>query len=206
MIVIMGLMVLNFVISWWNARTVGRIWSESKELGGMSRVLAVSGYIMSIAGFTIVYVNILLMLISVIGPYTEYMNNSQSEMLSSLISDLSYVLIITAVLPTGMIIWINSLITFWKRKSLRTGGVALYNTFATLSNTVSAVRNVPSALQGIKRALSNNERGSGNVIIIAIIVVSVAVLGGYFTASSIMRKADRNYDLGYEITKQKLAN
>lgn len=198
------MLAVNFAISWWNARTVGKMWSESKAIGGFPRVLAVSGYIMSIAGFTIVYVTILTFLVGYFGPRFG-LEQGVANQLVSLISDLSYVLIITAILPTGIIIWINSLITFWRHKSLRTGGVAAWNTFATVSNTINAARNMPSAVNGIKKALSNNERGSGNIIILAFLIVLAAILGGYFTASAIMHRQDREYDFVEKVTGQKLA-
>ena len=53
---------LNFIISWANANYVGRYWSESKEVGGSFRVNIVVSYIMSIAGFTMVYYYILLLI------------------------------------------------------------------------------------------------------------------------------------------------
>lgn len=203
----MGIMlIVNFAISWMNARTVGKMWSESKAIGGFPRVLAISGYIMSIAGFTMVYVTLLTIIIANVAPNYDYLSDFQAQMLLGFINDLSYVLIITAVLPTGIIIWINSLITFWRHKNLRTGAVAAWNTFATISNTVSAARNMPSAVGGIKRVLSNNDRGSGNIIIIGVIVVLAAILGGYFTASAIMHKQDRDYDFVEKVTGKKLAS
>ena len=198
------MLVVNFLISWWNARTVGKMWSESKAMGGFPRVLAVSGYIMSVAGFTMVYVTILILLIGNFGP-SFGLDSADANMLLNLVSDLSYILIVMAILPTGIIIWINSLITFWRHKSLRTGGVALWNTFATVSNTINAARNVPSAINGLKRAFSNNDRGSGNILILGIIIVLAAVLGGYFTASAIIHKQDKNYDFVEKVTGQKLA-
>lgn len=199
------MLAVNFVISWWNARSVGKMWSESKSIGGFPRVLAVSGYIMAVAGFTMVYVTLLMIIISKAGLYFDFLDESQSQMLMSFVYDLSYVLIVMAIIPTGIIIWINSLITFWRHKSLRTGGVAAWNTFATISNTINTARNMPSALGGIKRALSNNERGSGNIILLAIIIVLAAILGGYFTASTIVHKQDREYDFVEKVTGQKLA-
>lgn len=198
-------LVINFAISWWNARTVGKMWSESKAIGGFPRVLAVSGYIMAVAGFTIVYVTLLLIGISYAAPYFDFLEPYQTQQLLDFINSLSYFLIVMAILPTGIIIWINSLITFWRHKNLRTGGVAAWNTFATISNTISAARNMPSAINGIKKALSNNERGSGNIVILGIIVVLAAILGGYFTASAIVHKQDKNYDFVEKVTGQKLA-
>jgi hypothetical protein len=202
-IFIVIMLVVNFGISWWNARSVGKMWSESKAIGGFPRVLTVSGYIMAVAGFTIVYVTILMFIVGYVGPRFGLSYDTAYTLLS-LIGDLSYVLIMAAIIPTGIIIWINSLIVFWRHKSLRTGGVALWNTFATVSNVISATRNMPSAINGIKRALSS-DRGNGNIVILALIIVLAAILGGYFTASAIVHKQDREYDFVERVTGQKLA-
>ncbi len=37
---ILLLVILNFGISWWNAKVTGQIWLESKAIGGISRVMA----------------------------------------------------------------------------------------------------------------------------------------------------------------------
>jgi len=56
------LLAVNFIISWSNANYVGRYWSESKEVGGSFRAYIIAGYIMAIAGFTMVYGYILLLI------------------------------------------------------------------------------------------------------------------------------------------------
>jgi hypothetical protein len=198
------LLVVNFGISWWNATAVGRIWSEAKQMGGGTRVLVVSGYIMAIAGFTMVYSTILAYIVATVGPHTEYLSQGNAQLLLQLISDMSYLLIIFAIIPTGIIIWINSLITFWKHKSLRTGGIAAWNTYATARNIISASRYAPSAFRRIAKSVKGS-KNNGAIILLAIVIVLLAVLGGYFTASAIMKHADRKYDLFGAVNNQKLA-
>ena len=188
------MMALNFGISWYNAHTVGRIWSESKHMGKGTRALAVSGYIMSICGFTMVYSIILMLLFSYLGPNLMKMPAETSAFLLQLVADLSYVLIALAIIPTGIIITVNSMISFWKRKSLRGGVIAGWNTFATVSNVISAARNMPSAFSRIASSIKN-QRGNGGIILLAVLIVLIAILGGYFTASAIMKRADRKFDL-----------
>jgi predicted histidine transporter YuiF (NhaC family) len=199
------LLAVNFGISWFNANTVGRIWSESKQIGGGARVLAVAGYVMAIAGFTMVYSVIIIAIIAALGNAGGYFTPEQLQLLIGLSSDLTYVLIVLAVIPTGIIIWINSLISFWKHKSLRSGGIAAWNSFAMVSNVISASRNLPSAFGRIFSSLKN-QRGNGAIILLALVVVACAVLGGYFTASAIVKKADRKYDLFSKVGMGKLAS
>jgi hypothetical protein len=183
---------VNFAISVWNANSVGKIWTESKYMGGGVRVLAVCGYIMAVAGFTMVYSIIIIAIIAATQGF-GYLDPQSAELLVRFIGDLSYILIAFAVIPTGIIITINSLVAFWKNKNLRTGAIGAWNTFATVSNVVSAARSMPSAFGRIISSVKNN-RNSG-VIVLAIVVVALCVLGGYFTASAIVKRADKKYDL-----------
>ena len=193
------MLVVTFGISWFNARNVGRIWSEVKHIKGVGRVVVVSGYIMAIAGFTMVYTVLAIIIVSYAAPAFGYLDQAQVATLLGLVSDLSYVLIVLAIIPTGIIIWVNSLIAFWKRKSLMNGGIAAWNTFATVRNVISASRNLPSALGRIGDTL-RRQRGNSAIVILAVVIVLFAILGGYFTASAIMKRADKRYDLFSQVT------
>ena len=200
-LIMIGLLALNFGISWWNAKNVGKIWSESKQIGGGTRALAIVGYAMAVVGFTMVYVIILIAIIAAVGPMTGYLSSDDTQYLLSLISDMSYILITTAIIPLGIIAWINSLIRFWKNKSLKTGGIAAWNTFANVRNVINASRNMPSAISRLTGSLKKSDGKSG-LVILAIIAVLCAILGGYFTASAIVKKADRKYDLFADVQGQ----
>jgi hypothetical protein len=42
-IFLFGLLILNFGISWWNAWVTGRVWRETKAMGGLMRLVAWAG-------------------------------------------------------------------------------------------------------------------------------------------------------------------
>lgn len=204
MLLLIFMLVLNFIISWANASYVGRYWSESKEVGGSFRVYIVAGYIMAIAGFTMVYGYILLLIsptilqIAAVAPETILM----FEQLSA---DLIYLFCVVTIIPTGFYIWIRSLKTFWEKKTLANGLTAGWNSFAQVHNTISAARNAPSALGRVAKALFGGKDKKDNTIIVlaAIFVLIVAIFGGYFTASAIMKKADREYDMFEDLQRRK---
>ena len=188
---------LNFIISWANANYVGRYWSESKEVGGSFRAYIVVGYIMAIAGFTMVYGYILL-LISPFFLQLANVNQDKILMFEQLSSDLSYLFCAVTVIPTGFYIWIRSLKNFWEEKTLSNGLTAGWNSYAQIHNTVSAARNVPSAISGVAETLfggKGKKKGNTIIVLLAIFVLILAIFGGYFTASAIMKKADREYDM-----------
>jgi predicted permease len=63
-----------------------------------------------------------------------------------------------------------------------------------ISNVISASRNLPSAFSRIANSLKN-QRGNSSIVMLALVIVACCVLGGYFTTSAIMKRADRKYDL-----------
>lgn len=195
------LLALNFAISWSNASYVGRYWSESKQVGGSFRVYMVTGYIMAIAGFTMVYGYILLLVSPYILPLLKV---SQETILAvqSLSTDLIYLFCVATIIPTGFYIWIRSLKTFFEEKTLSAGLTAGWNTFAQVHNVVNAAREVPNALSRIADALLGKGKKKNDktiIVVLAILIVAVAIFGGYFTASYIMKKADREYDMFSEL-------
>lgn len=196
---------LNFMISWANASYVGRYWSESKEVGGSFRVYIVVGYIMAIAGFTMVYSYILL-LVSPVFLQMAKVDQDTILMFEQLSSDLIYIFCVVTMIPTGFYIWIRSLKNFWEQKTLSSGLTAGWNSFAQIHNTVSAARNTPSALGRIGKSLfggKSKKKGNTIIVLCAIFVLILAIFGGYFTASAIMKKADREYDMFADLQKKK---
>lgn len=207
-IVLLVLMLaLNFGISWANANYVGRYWSESKAIGGSFRVYIVIGYIMAIAGFTMVYGYILLL----ISPFFMQLANVNPEtilMFEQLASDLIYLFCVVTIIPTGFYIWIRSLQNFWENRTLSSGLTAGWNSYAQLHNTINAARYTPSAISRVADALfggKSKKKGNTIIVLLAIFVLIIAIFGGYFTASTIMKNADREYDMFAEL-KQRNSN
>ena len=196
MIFVILILAFDFFISYCNASYCGRYWSESKSTGGSFRAYVVSGYVMAIAGFTMVYGYIVIMLLPYILPLFSAFEDTDMTALIQLSSDLLYVMIAVAVIPSGFIIWFRSVANAWKQRSFGNIVTAGWNTYAQVHNTVSACREMPSALKRISKALLGGKKKKGNQYLgaIAILVIIIALLGGYFTASAIMKKADSEYD------------
>lgn len=191
------LLLFNFFISWGNAKNCGRYWSESKVMGGSFRIYVISGYVMSIAGFTMVYWYVLALALPYVLPIFMEMSENDLMRIMQLSSDMTYILLVLAIVLSGFIIWFKSVANFWERKTLGNGFVAGYNTFAQAHNTINACRELPSAFSRVVSFLFDGDDDDdikGKLVAIAIILVIVALLAGYFTASSIMKKADREYD------------
>lgn len=189
---------LNFIISWYNAYAVGKYWSESKEIGGWVRISAVAGYAMAIIGFTLVYGCLLLLAFPYVAPLIPALKDVDVTEIMQLTSDLLYLLIGTAILPVGIIIWFESVVKFWRNKTFRSGATAAWNTYAQVRNTVNFARQAPSAFGRVVEVLfdgkSKKKKGNEVLILAAILIIILAACGGYFTASAILKKADREFD------------
>lgn len=195
---------LNFMISWANANYVGRYWSESKKVGGSFRTYIIVGYIMAIAGFTMVYGYILLL----ISPTILQLAGVEDEIIlkfEQLSSDLVYLFCVVTMIPTGFYIWIRSLKDAWEKRTLSNILTAGWNSYAQVHNTISAARNVPSALGRVVEALwddDDDDKGNRIIVLCAVVLLLVAIFGGYFTASAIMKKADREYDMFEDLKRR----
>ena len=195
---------LNFIISWANASYVGRYWTESKKVGGSFRVYIIVGYIMAIAGFTMVYGYILLLISPILLQIAE-VDQETILMFEQLTSDLIYLFCVVTIVPTGFYIWIRSLKNFFEKKTLANGLTAGYNTFAQLHNTMSVARNAPSAFGRVVETLfggKGKKKDNTIIILCAILILILAIFGGYFTASAIMKKADREYDMFADLQRR----
>lgn len=193
---------VNFFISWSNASYVGRYWSESREVGGSFRAYVVCGYVMAIAGFTMVYGYILLLL----APFFLQTAGVEPELImyfEELGADLLYLLVAVPIILSGFRIWVGSLRAAWEERTFSHIATAGWNSFAQIHNMVSFARNAPSAFGRVSEALfgdkksrsKSSKKGEAMMVYLAIIVVVIAVLGGYFTADAIMKHADAEYDL-----------
>src|ERR1700704_1567939 len=142
-LLISGLLLLNFAISAFNAWICGLSWYETERNGGFPRFMNWMGAIMSGCGFTWVYLIILAFLVSAIHwlpmTYVEAMLN------------LGYLIIIIPILGSGFAITVQSIIVAWRRRTLANVGVAGWNSFAQIYNTVQAISLIPKAFQGVMK-------------------------------------------------------
>ena len=174
------ILALNFGISWWNARTCGRAWVESKAVGGGIRVLVWCGAIQSAIGFSSVFLFPLIFVANALFPdyFTdEYLNGALS---------LWYLTIIFPALGTGFIITIESWIAAYRQHSVANLGVAAYNTLAQVHNTMAAIDGLRPAFESVGKMFASAMSGRGDArgkaailgLMIAILVVGLALAAG----------------------------
>jgi hypothetical protein len=183
--------VVNFAISWWNARSCGLVWAETKVMGGWHRFLVWCGAIMSASGFTWCYLILL-----VLGGYyaqASFLEPGEAPYLTpeavNAALSLGYLIIVPGVLFTGIVIWIDSLVQAWRNRTFGNIAGAAWNTFANVHNVYSAMRGMPEAWGSVKDFFggdSDSDDAKSKGILIVIVLVIVAIIGGIMTTWSII--------------------
>lgn len=183
-LLLFGLMILNFGISVFNAWSVGRSWIETRQMGGLPRFMAWMGAIMSASGFTWVYLVVLALIVQSFG----YLPMKYIQAMLSL----GYLVIIGPVLGSGLAITVQSWSYFWRERSLKRGAISGWNTFAQLYNTYEAISAVPDALKSVMEAFKDSDSDSDNKYrTLVILLVICALLGGALTTALIIRATSR---------------
>ncbi len=186
-------LLLNVVISYFNAKNVGKIWAESKAIGGWVRVLAWAGAIQSAVGFTYVYAFI----VSYIAASTGYLPPAFVGTLMSLM----YVMLVVPMLGSAIIITIQSWINAYRERSLMNLGVAGWNTFATAYNAYNAIQSFGPAIDSVQEGLgglfgdSDSDDNAARVILLAAIVL----LAGILTTNVIIRRYEASLPVSEEV-------
>jgi hypothetical protein len=183
-------LVLNFGISWLNARTCGRAWEESKAIGGAIRLLVWCGAIQSAIGFSAIFLLPLIFAAHAIFPeyFTDpYLGGA---------FNLWYVTIIFPALGSGFLITIESWIVTYRERRLMNVGVAAYNTLAQIHNTMGAVNSLGPAFRSVGKMFASVATGRGDlkgkatilVIVIAVTVVAIALCAGIMLTAALIRR------------------
>ncbi len=180
MIFVLVMLAVNFGISWFNARSVGAIWRESKAIGGWPRVTAWAGAIMSSTGFTWCYL-ITAFLIAGDKLPARYVQ---------LTMEFGYLLIVLSALGSGAVIWVDSMIVAWTKHGTASVAIAGWNTAAMAENTVEAAKTLPAILKDIF-ASDGDSDGEGVVLAYALRIVALVALSGILTTAAIVRSTMR---------------
>jgi hypothetical protein len=173
------ILLINFGISWFNAWGVGRGWVEAKMEGGWPLIEAVSGAVMSAVGFTWCY----LIVAALIASSAKLLSADDVEYLLSY----GYIIILIPLLGSGLVLTLQSWISFWRNKNLATGFAATWNTFSTYYNVHRAITILPGIFSKLG---SSSKRGRGNALILLLLIF--ALIGGTLTTIAIVRHKARS--------------
>lgn len=184
MIFMFLILLVNLVISFLNARSCGRMWAESKAIGGWIHVLTWCGAIQSAIGFTTVWS----FFIGTVAYLVGYLNSSMISFYSSFL----YVLIILPAIGTGILITIESWIQFFREKSLLNLGTAGWNSFAEIYNIYHAVNSFGDAFSIVKDGFSelfdSDSDNDASPILLVILLAVFSLFAGIMTTYWIVQR------------------
>lgn len=192
------LFILNFVISWFNAWSVGKCWLESKAAGGFTHFVTWCGAIMSASGFTWCY-TILLAIGATHVPYKGHM--LLTPRYAGAVLELGYLVVILPIAGSGIGILIASWQNFMRSRSLLDGGIAGYNTFANVYNIYNASRAVPMVLRDLGGLLGKDKDKDS---IVYLLVILAALAGAMTTFAIVQASAHaKAYKVNYDLNQHK---
>lgn len=198
MVWILGLWLMNFAISAFNAWGCGLSWNETKIAGGIYHFMNWMGAIMSASGFTWCYTLLAAFVASHIPIESEddgttgFLLNPES---AQALLELGYLIVLLPILGSGLAITLQSWAYFWRKRTFGRGVVAGYNTFAQVHNFYSAAQNVPGVVDhlgnffgGDSKSDEDEDRGRALILILAL----MAACAGIVTTYTIVRIAREN--------------
>jgi hypothetical protein len=180
-LMLVGLLAWNGLISWVNAWVCGKNWIESKAVGGWARVLVWCGAVQSAIGFSSIILMALLgvaHLFHVLPPKLEHAALS-----------LWYLLIIVPALGTGFAILVESWRVALRDRSLLNLGTAGYNTVAMWHNAAGAWDGIGRAFADVASVIPSGDEddAEAGLLLLAFAMVVTALAAGIFLTAALIR-------------------
>lgn len=192
MILLVAVLLLNTLISIWNCYVVGTAWKDVMAMGKpFDKVLLWSGVIQAGIGFSMpILIGLGWLTVGLLtsGAKPE-LTPAEGAQLMQWIFSFWYVAVIFPILGTGLAIWIHSVQVAMERRDFASIAAAGWNSFAQISNTVSAVSNLGGALGDVGEMFGALKGGDskGKAAVLAIILVIIALVGGFMIAFALVR-------------------
>jgi len=189
--------VLNFAISWWNAYVCGKVWAETKAVGGWRRFMAWVTAVMSGLGFSWCYLIVVALTCHFFGLLTIAQLGIALQ--------LGYVVLAPCIVFACWMITVDSWANAYRNGGILNYGLAGYNAYATIHNTMSVFDNYGSALGDVfgfftgggKSGSSSSSDDNGGVLVAIVVigVVLVALAAGVLTTMMIIKKVAASEEL-----------
>ena len=167
--ILVGLLVLNFAISWWDAKMAGRVWLETQVQGGFLRLVAWCAAVQSAVGFTMVFAVLL-------GLAATAMHLLSLRALTAML-DLTYLLLIVPLLGSGLVISLQSYIVAYRERCLLSMGTATWNTYAMTYDTLGAVDSIGEAFSDLCKSLHSDDSDAENISVAIVVTLTAMALG-----------------------------
>lgn len=208
-ILLVGILILNVAISTWNCYAAGTAWKDVMAMGtGFEKLLLRSAVFQAGVGFSMPIIIVLAyasMAYLSAGEHPK-VTPMQAEVFMKGVFSLWYVAIILPLLGSGCVIWIHSLREAYRRRDFASIATAGWNSFAQIHNTVSAAQNISGALGDVSTLASGAFDGDGDLkdklFWIAVLIVVIALVGGFSIALALTRYFSRTSESRIEAYAQ----
>jgi hypothetical protein len=193
-VLLVGVLILNVLISIWNCYAVGTAWKDTMAMGTtFEKVLLWSGVIQSGVGFSmpiLILLGLGFVAIATGGAEPALTTAEATELLEGMFS-LWYIAVIFPILGSGLAIWAHSVRTAFRERDLGSFAVAGWNSYAQVHNTLSAMNNLGGAFGDVGKlfgsALGGKGDGKGKLVALVIVLVIIALVAGFMIAFSLVR-------------------
>lgn len=107
------------------------------------------------------------------------------------VTNLWYLMVIFPILGSGLAIWAHSLRLAYQQRDFTSLAAAGWNTYAQVSNTISAFDNVGGAFGNVSEffgdVFSGDDDAKSKLGIVALLIVAIALVGGFLIAFGLVR-------------------
>ncbi len=202
-IVLVLIWLFNFGVSWLNAWVCGKAWEEAKLQGGWAQFMLWMGATMSACGFSWCY----LILLVIGGSYIPVGHNTAHTAIYAVSPDilvaamnLGFLILIGPIIGSGLAITVNSWAVAYRERTLGSGAIAGWNTFAQAYNMYQVATLLPQVLSELggffsgksaSTAAGGDAKAKAILIVIALVVVSI--VGGILTTRAIIVATARDH-------------
>lgn len=180
LLLILFFLVLNGAICWWNCFVIGSSWhTVANEGSWWQKTVVYSAVVQSALGFTWCFSIILsgiLLLYSFMAP--SKLSHEDAMSIFELFNGLTYLIIVPGIVISGLALMVQSWVQAYRTRSLASGVVAGWNTFAQLSNTISMFRHIGPVFDAVRKAATDNLKK--NVFVVALCLAVLSLIGGIY--------------------------
>jgi hypothetical protein len=189
---------IAYLVSWFSARAAGRLWTESKIVGGMPRVMVIGSLVLSTIGFTGVYFMLIMLIVPLFSSPFSGMDWQQYYPLSWGVLGAPGV----GFVPN---MWLNQQVTGRRQQMLGStavsGGILPIHPMDALNLTLRSgglwgrVTSLFEAPTGGGKGVKISGKDSGKLMMILLLaaLAVLALCAGVVTTILIVQSADREH-------------
>jgi cellobiose-specific phosphotransferase system component IIC len=113
---------------------------------------------------------------------------------------IGYILIIPAVLSSGLMIMLDSWARAYRTQTIGSIGTAAWNTYAQIHNTYHAIKDLDKAFAGVMDMFeggsgSSDKKKGGAALVLVFVIVILALVSGVLTTGVIIKRVAGNDEL-----------